>query len=132
MLKHKPSVYREKLQHLFLRSFLDVNRNKINYLQCIAAQTTLFNYHMNIIVCPCSLTSPLYLLEVNKSRFVRVQQESPSIGTDWVSADVWLCVFKLLFHIFNHRLAVEAQEGSTYKLRMDWVGTYHLSTDTHQ
>lgn len=89
--------------------------------------------HRNVIFCCHSApTSPLYLLEVNKSWFVCVQQESPSVGTDWVSADVWLRVFKLLFHIFYHCLTVQAQEGSTYKLRMNWVGTYHLSTDTHQ
>lgn len=89
--------------------------------------------HRNVIFCCHSApASPLYLLEVNKSWFVCVQQESPSVGTDWVSADVWLRVFKLLFHIFYHCLTVQAQEGSTYKLRMNWVGTYHLSTDTHQ
>lgn len=122
----------QKFQCLFFRSFLDVDRTKINCLQCVAVQTTPSNHHRNLIGCHRPPTSPVYLLEINKSWFVCVQQESPSVGTDWVPADVWLGVFELLFHIFDHCLAVEAQEGSTDQLWMDRVGTNHLPADAQQ
>lgn len=126
--------YLQKLQCLEISFWGWQNQNQPPLI-CRSTNNTLQLplEHRNIIFCCHSApTSPLYLLEVNKSWFVCVQQESPSVGTDWVSADVWLRVFKLLFHIFYHCLTVQAQEGSTYKLRMNWVGTYHLSTDTHQ
>lgn len=112
--------------------FLDVYRTKINCLQCVEVQITPSNHHRNIIGCHHPPTSPSYLLEINESRFVCVQQESSSVGTDWVSADVWQGVFELLLHIFDHCLAVETQEGSTDQLWMDGVGTNHLPTDAQQ
>lgn len=122
----------QKLQCLFWRPFLDVYRTKINHLQRVEVQTTLSNYYRNIIGCQHAPTSPPYLLEINKSRFVGVQQESPSVGTDWVPADVWQGVFELLLHIFDHCLAVEAQEGSTDQLGMHGVGPDHLPADAQQ
>lgn len=112
--------------------FLDVDRTNINHIHCVEVQATPSNYHRNIIGCHRPPTSPLYLLEIDKSWFVSVQQESPPVGADWVSADVWLGVFELLLHIFDHCLAVEAQEGSTDQLWVDGVGTNHLPTDAQQ
>lgn len=79
-----------------------------------------------------NVNNAINLLKINKSRLVGVQHEPASIGADGVLADGRLRVFKLLLHIFNDRLAVEAEEGTAHQLWVNGVGTYHLPADTQQ
>lgn len=58
------------------------------------------------------LHTPSYLLEVNELGFVCVKMEAGAIVAHRVSADGWWGVLKLLGDIFDHCLAVHAQEGA--------------------
>lgn len=60
------------------------------------------------------MSSLNYLLEVNKLGFVRVEVEAGAVVAHRVSADGWRGVFELLGDVFDHCLAVHAQEGATH------------------
>lgn len=72
---------------------------------------------------------PSYFLEVNKAGLVGVQHESASVGAHRVLADGRLSVFKLLLHIFDDRLTVQAEESSADQLRVYGVSAHHLPAD---
>ena len=63
----------------------------------------------------CARTqSHTYLLEVNELGFVCVQVEAGAVVADRVPTDGWWGVFELLRDIFDHSLAVHAQEGAAH------------------
>lgn len=72
------------------------------------------------------------LLEVDELGLVGVEQEAAAVVAHRVTADARLRVFKLLLHIFDDALAVQAQEGSTHQLGVHRVCAYHLPADAHQ
>lgn len=87
-----------------------------------------------------------------------VEVEAGAVVADGVSADGRWRVFKLLGDVFDHGLAVHAQEGAahleahgshydillkgvcasrrsrdkSYQFRVNWVRPHHLTTDPHQ
>lgn len=73
-----------------------------------------------------------YLLEVDKARLIGVQHEPSAVGTHRVLADGGLRIFELLLHIFNDRLAVQAEESTAHQLWVNRVCTHHLSADAQQ
>jgi len=73
-----------------------------------------------------------YLLEVNEFGFVCVQEKTSTVVAYRIAANAGLGVFKLLFHIFNHSLTVQTQEGPAHQLRVNRVSTDNLSADAHE
>lgn len=73
-----------------------------------------------------------HLLEVDELGLVGVEQEATAVVAHRVAADAGLRVFKLLLHVLDDTLAVQAQEGATHQLRVHRVCAYHLPADPHQ
>lgn len=60
------------------------------------------------------MQSRSYLLKVDELGLVRVEVEAGAVVADWIPADSWRGVFELLRDIFDHCLAVHAQEGTAH------------------
>lgn len=71
-------------------------------------------------------------MEVDKLGLVGVEQETAAVVAHWVTADAWLRVFKLLLHVLDDSLAVQAQEGATHQFGVHRMCAYHLPANPHQ